>query len=135
MIIPWRISVLLLVLSLFGLSDALARACPPRDDYEHATAWVQSNLQCERRETPQSAWIEWAEYCPDGELGFFIMKVKTGQQKQYLFERMPRSVWDGFVGASSAGKYYNVTIRGAQFRFVLSGQLRPDAPESVCLGK
>src|SRR5438105_1274807 len=97
------VTLLGFVVFSFQLSCAWARACPPRDNYETARLWVQSNLHCERHETPQSSWVEWAEYCPDGELGFFIMKVKTGQQKQYLFERMPRSVWGGFVSAPSAG--------------------------------
>ena len=116
----------------FGVSYAQARACPPRDDYDHARTWVQSNLHCERHGTPQSSWIEWADYCPDGQLGFFIMKVKTGQQKQYLFEHIPRSVWDGFVSAPSAGKYYDAALRGPQFRFLLSSELKPDAPELTC---
>jgi hypothetical protein len=95
---------------------------------------VQSNLHCERHGTPQSLWIDWAEYCADGEVGFFIMKVKTGLQKQYLFERMPRNVWDGFVSAPSAGTFYNAAIRGTKFRFLLSSELKPDAPELACIG-
>ena len=128
-------SLTLLALSLLGASDAQARACPPPDDYEHARAWVQGNLRCESQGTPQSSWIEWAEYCPDEELGFFILKVKDGQEKQYLFERMPRSVCDSLVTSSSAGTYYNAAIRGARFWFFLSGESQPDAPELTCTGR
>ena len=89
-------------------------------------------LQRERHVTERSSWIEWAEYCPFGDAGFFFLKGKAGQQQTYLYERMPRSVWDGFVSAPSAGKYYDATIRGARFRFLLSGELKPDAPELTC---
>ena len=69
--------------------------CPPRDTFENAQAWVHERLKCERHPTPNGLWIEWAEYCPSGPLGYFVLKVKTGQQKVYLFENIPPAVWRG----------------------------------------
>jgi hypothetical protein len=35
------------------------------------------------------------------------MKVKTGEQKQYIFERMPPSVWGRLCECALAGRFYN----------------------------
>ena len=102
------------------------KACPPRIDYASAHAWVRANYRCERRDiSATSSWILWVDYCPVGELGFFIIKAKTGQQKEYLFERMPKSVWHAFISAASTDAFYNSEIRGTKYRFFLVHELSP----------
>ncbi len=100
-------------------------ACPPRDTFENAQAWVHERLNCERHPTPSEPWIEWAEYCPVGPLGYFVLKVKTGQQKVYLFENIPPAVWEGFKAAPAAGKYYHSEIKGKRHWFRLASELKP----------
>jgi hypothetical protein len=100
-------------------------ACPPRDTFENAQAWVHERFKCERHPTPIEPWIEWAEYCPSGPLGYFVLKVKTGQQKVYLFENIPPAVWEGFKAAPSAGKFYHSEIKGKRHWFRLASQLKP----------
>jgi KTSC domain len=107
-------------------------ACPPRDTLENAQAWVHERLKCERHPTPNGPWIEWAEYCPSGPLGYFVLKVKTGQQTIYLFENIPPTVWEGFKAAPSADKFYHSEIKGKHHWFRLGRQLKPSAPELTC---
>jgi hypothetical protein len=104
-------------------------ACPPRDTLENAQAWVHERLKCERHPTPNDPWIEWAEYCPSGPLGYLVLKVKTGQQKVYLYENMPPAVWEGFKVAYSADKFYHREIKGKHHWFRLGSELKPSAPE------
>ena len=106
--------------------------CPPRDTFENAQAWVHERLKCERHPTPNGLWIEWAEYCPSGPLGYFVLKVKTGQQKVYLFENIPPAVWRGFKAAPSADKFYHSEIKGKRHWFRLASKLTPSAPELPC---
>jgi hypothetical protein len=113
----YRAAVLLLLVGPL-IAPAGARSCPPRASYDVARDWIRNTLQCERHNTPLSSWIEWAEYCPDGQHGFFFLKVKTGGGKEYLYERMPRAVFDGFKGAPSAGTFYNREIK-ARYGFDL----------------
>jgi hypothetical protein len=103
-------------------------ACPPRDTFENAQAWVHEQLKCERHPIPNDPWIEWAEYCPSGPLGYFVLKVKTGQQKIYLFEHIPPAVWEGFKAAPSAHKFYHSEIKGKRHWFRLASELKP----SIC---
>ncbi len=107
-------------------------ACPPRDTFENAQTWVHERLKCERHPTPNGLWIEWAEYCPSGPLGYFVLKVKTGQQKVYLFENIPPAVWEGFKAAPSADKFYHSEIKGKRHWFRLASKLTPSAPELPC---
>jgi hypothetical protein len=107
-------------------------ACPPRDTFENAQTWVHERLKCERHPTPNGLWIEWAEYCPSGPLGYFVLKVKTGQQKVYLFENIPPAVWEGFKAAPSADKFYHSEIKGKRHWFRLASKLKPSAPELTC---
>jgi hypothetical protein len=96
-------------------------------------AWVHERLTRERHPTPYySSWIEWAEYCPSGPLGYFVLKVKTSRQKAYLFENMPAAVSDGFKAAPSTGKFYHNDIKGVRYRFRLASELEPSAPELKC---
>jgi len=106
--------------------------CPPRDTFENAQAWVHERLKCERHPTPNGLWIEWAEYCPSGPLGYFVLKVKAGQQKVYLFENIPPAVWEGFKAAPSADKFYHSEIKGKRHWFRLASKLTPSAPELSC---
>jgi hypothetical protein len=116
-----------------GLVQAEAGiACPPRDTFENAQRWVHERLKCERHPTPNGLWIEWAEYCPSGPLGYFVLKVKTGQQKVYLFENIPPAVWEGFKAAPSADKFYHSEIKGKRHWFRLASKLKPSAPELTC---
>jgi len=116
-----------------GLVQAEAGiACPPRDTLENAQRWVHERLKCERHPTPNGLWIEWAEYCPSGPLGYFVLKVKTGQQKVYLFENIPPAVWDGFKAAPSAEKFYHSEIKGKRHWFRLTSKLKPSAPVLTC---
>jgi KTSC domain len=106
--------------------------CPPRDTFENAQAWVHERLKCERHPTPNGLWIEWAEYCPSGPLGYIVLKVKTGQQKVYLFENIPPTVWEGFKAAPSADKFYHSEIKGKRHWFRLASKLKSSAPELTC---
>jgi KTSC domain-containing protein len=106
--------------------------CPPRDTFENAQAWVHEWLKCERHPTPNGLWIEWAEYCPSGPLGYIVLKVKTGQQKVYLFENIPPTVWEGFKAAPSADKFYHSEIKGKRHWFRLASKLKSSAPELTC---
>jgi KTSC domain len=116
-----------------GLVQAEAGiACPPRDTFENAQRWVHERLKCERHPTPNGLWIEWAEYCPSGPLGYFVLKVKTGQQKVYLFENIPPAVWEGFKAAPSADKFYHSEIKGKRHWFRLTSKLKPSAPALTC---
>ena len=116
-----------------GLVQAEAGiACPPRDTFENAQRWVHERLKCERHPTPNGLWIEWAEYCPSGPLGYFVLKVKTGQQKVYLFENIPPAVWEGFKAAPSADKFYHSEIKGKRHWFRLTSKLKPSAPVLTC---
>jgi hypothetical protein len=107
-------------------------ACPPRDTFENAQTWVHERLKCERHPTSNGLWIEWAEYCPSGPLGYFVLKVKTGQQKVYLFENIPPAVWEGFKAAPSADKFYHSEIKGKRHWFRLASKSTPSAPELTC---
>jgi hypothetical protein len=116
-----------------GLVQAEAGiACPPRDTLENAQTWVHERLKCERHPNPNGLWIEWAEYCPSGPLGYFVLKVKTGQQKVYLFENIPPAVWEGFKAAPSADKFYHSEIKGKRHWFRLTSKLKPSAPVLTC---
>jgi KTSC domain len=115
-----------------GVQAEAGIACPPRDTLENAQAWVHERLKCERHPTPNGPWIEWAEYCPSGPLGYFVLKVKTGQQKVYLFENIPPAVWEGFKAAPSASKFYHNEIKGKRHWFRLANKLKPSAPELTC---
>ena len=106
--------------------------CPPRDTFENAQAWVHERLKCERHPTPNGLWIEWAEYCPSGPLGYFVLKVKTGQQKVYLFENIPPAIWEGFKAAPSADKFYHSEIKGKRHWFRLASKLKPSAHVLTC---
>jgi hypothetical protein len=63
------------------LQDRLREADDAVDRARADLRSAQSNLRRERHHTPQSSWIDWAEHCPDGDLGSFIIKVKTGHRK------------------------------------------------------
>jgi KTSC domain len=113
-----------------GLVQAEAGiASPPRDTFENAQKWIRERLKCERHPTPNGLWIESAEYCPSGRLGYFVLKVKTGQQKVYLFENIPPAVWEGFKAAPSADKFYHSAIKGKRHWFRLASKMKPSAPE------
>jgi KTSC domain len=99
--------------------------CPPRDTFKNAQAWVHERLNCERHPTPNEPWIEWAEYCPSGPLGYFVLKVKAGQQKVYLFENIPPAFWEGFKAAPAAGKFYHRELKGKRHWFRLASELKP----------
>jgi hypothetical protein len=99
--------------------------CPPRDTFKNAQAWVHERLNCERHSTPNEPWIEWAEYCPSDPLGYFVLKVKTGQQKVYLFENITPAFWEGFKAAPAAGKFYHRELKGKRHWFRLASELKP----------
>jgi KTSC domain len=75
--------------------------------------------------TPNEPWIEWAEYCPSGPLGYFVLKVKTGQQKVYLFENITPDFWEEFKAAPAAGKFYHRELKGKRHWFRLASELKP----------
>jgi hypothetical protein len=113
-----------------GLVQAEAGiASPPRDTFENAQKWIRERLKCERHTTPNGLWIESAEYCPSGPLGYLVLKVKSGQQKVYLFENIPPAVWEGFKAAPSADKFYHSAIKGKRHWFRLASKMKPSAPE------
>ena len=113
-----------------GLVQAEAGiAWPPRDTFENAQRWVHERLKCEQHPTPNGIWIEWAEYCPSGPFGYFVLKVKTGQQKVYLFEDIPPAVWEEFKAAPSPDKFYHSKIKGKRHWFRLASKMKPSAPE------
>lgn len=59
--------------------------------------------------TSQSSWIQSAHYYScDGLTGYFIFKT---HDKEYLYQDVPREVWNGFKNAASFGSYYDVNIK------------------------
>lgn len=59
--------------------------------------------------TSKSSWIRKASYYScDNKTGFFVLKT---DKKNYVFEKVPISVWKQFKNADSFGKFYNSKIR------------------------
>jgi len=59
--------------------------------------------------TSKSSWIREANYYScDNKIGFFVLKT---DKKNYVFEKVPVSVWKQFRNADSFGKFYNSNIR------------------------
>lgn len=59
--------------------------------------------------TSNSSWIRKANYYScDNITGFFVLKT---DKKNYVFEKVPISVWKQFKNADSYGKFYNSKIR------------------------
>lgn len=67
-----------------------------------------------------SSWIKEASfYSCDGEIGYFILKTKNGNE--YLHKGLPLKVWNEFKNASSFGGYYNRQIKGKYLLKIESG--------------
>lgn len=60
-------------------------------------------------ESPESSTIVHAEYDPDTERLLVTFK-HTGS---YVYQGVPRTLWDGFASAASKGGYFGSVIRPA----------------------
>jgi hypothetical protein len=66
--------------------------------------------------TSNSSWIRGAWYYScDSKAGYFIIKTDS---RNYIHDKVPISVWQGFKNAESFGSFYNSNIRG-KFRLDL----------------
>lgn len=80
--------------------------------YDEATSLIRkANFTLsEKINTPKSSWIRSVEfYSCDGKTGYFILVTDS---EDYLFQGMPKEVWEGFKNAESFGSYYNAHIKG-----------------------
>ena len=84
-------------------------AAPRFGTYDEAMAFVRRTYDAERIDTSRSSWITGAEYYDAEGHGYLILGMKG---KDYIFERVPRGVWEEFKIATSMGSYYNASIRG-----------------------
>ena len=77
-----------------------------------SSLWAQEGkgLVEEVMDTSRSSWIEYAAFSaePDSETGFLTLQIK-GEKITYL--DVPRSVWEEFKKADSAGRYYGERIK------------------------
>ncbi len=59
--------------------------------------------------TSKSSWIRNANYYScDNKIGFFVLKTN---KKNYVFEKVPVSIWKQFKNADSFGRFYNSNIK------------------------
>lgn len=66
--------------------------------------------------TSKSSWIRGASYSScNGQTGYFMLLT---DKKNYIFQGMPVSIWEGFKGADSFGEYYNAYIRDRYYMYV-----------------
>ncbi|PKG42735.1 KTSC domain-containing protein [Psychroflexus sp. MES1-P1E] len=57
-----------------------------------------------------SSWIDNAEYYScDNNFGFMILYTDGGE---YIYQKMPLSIWRNFQKANSKGRFYNRHIKG-----------------------
>lgn len=91
-----RLPVILLILAVFIPSSLWAQE--------------RNGLVEEVMDTSGSSWIEQAAFAaePDSDTGLLIIQIK-GEKITYL--DVPRSVWEEFKAADSAGKYYGERIK------------------------
>lgn len=70
----------------------------------------------DRVNTSKSSWIKKANYYScDNKIGFFVLKT---DKKNYVFEKVPVSVWEQFKNADSFGKFYNSNIRNKYHLYI-----------------
>ena len=82
------------------------------DNYNQAKEVVlSSNFKlAEDADVSGSSWISSAKYFScDGLTGFFIIETDN---RTYIHQNMPYSVWENFKNANSKGSFYSKTIRG-----------------------
>lgn len=78
---------------------------------KHASFQIQDAAN-----TSKSSWIREASYYScDGQSGYFMLLT---DKKNYVFQGMPISIWQGFKGADSFGEYYHAHIRDRCFMYV-----------------
>ncbi len=66
--------------------------------------------------TSKSSWIRVASYYScDGQTGYFMLMTN---KKNYIFQGMPLSIWQGFKNADSFGDYYHAHIRDRYYMYV-----------------
>jgi len=64
----------------------------------------------ETANTSSSSWIMAAKYYScDGNTGYFIYSTNKGYE--YIHDRVPTYVWEGFKKAQSKGSYYDINIK------------------------
>jgi hypothetical protein len=93
-------------------SEGQSNAAKGFATYAEAMEWVRSNpnLRAESVDASRSSFIRNAEYYGDKSgVGFLILNFKG---KEYIFEGVPKQVWQEFRNAPSFGQYYNQNIRG-----------------------
>lgn len=66
--------------------------------------------------TSKSSWIRGASYYScDGQTGYFLL---LADKKNYLFQGLPKVIWEGFKSADSFGEYYHAYIRDRYYMYV-----------------
>ncbi len=66
--------------------------------------------------TSKSSWIRGASYYScDGQTGYFLLLT---DKKNYVFQGMPLSIWQGFKNADSFGDYYHAHVRDRYYMYV-----------------
>lgn len=80
--------------------------------YDEAISLVRStDFSTEEKVNTDSSWIESIEYYScDGVKGFLIVNTKSGAS--YIYENIPKEVWNEFKNADSFGRFYNQNIKG-----------------------
>ena len=75
------------------------------EQVEAASFEIEETIQ-----TPESSWIQSATFrSSDDRMGFFLL---TAKNKKYIYQDVPRELWEGFKKADSKGGYYNRHIKG-----------------------
>lgn len=107
--------IILLVSFLFIFGCSQKRSCENLpssfNSYKEAHEIIKNTKfnHIDEVNTSKSSWIKGAKfYSCDNNFGFFILK--TGKQ-DYIYQNLPRDIWDDFKNAESFGRFYNKKIK------------------------
>ena len=89
----------------------MENAIAPRfASYDEAVRFARASYTCEEDDTSESSFIRSATFCESAETSGYLILDLNG--REYVYESVPETVWDGFKHASSKGQYYNAELRG-----------------------
>lgn len=105
--------IIILLLPYWGYSQINNCDLLPKQfrSYEEAISLVKSAKFKIKDEvnTAKSSWVREAFYFScDGRVGFFLIKTDN---KEYMHEGLPYSLWVDFKNSSSFGTFYNFYIK------------------------